>query len=140
MNQPPPVPPEAPESLVQAAPPSPPIADAVAALWQDRALQIFLVLVLLTNLAVFAYLALRFENLPTLMPLHFDSSGTPDRIESKNGIFALPIIGITVFFLNTGLGILLHKRERAATILLAVGTFFVQVLLWVAVINIAGIV
>ena len=74
------------------------------------------------------------------MPLHFDASGTPDRIESKNSIFALPIIGITVFFLNTGLGLLLHNRERAATLMLTTGTLFVQILMWVAIINIAGIV
>ena len=141
MNPSPSVPPEAPESLSLApAPQSPYYADAINALLGDHGLQVLLTLILVANVAVFAYLFLRFENLPNLMPLHFDASGTPDRIESKNGIFALPIIGVTVFFLNTGLGILLHNRERAATLMLAVATLFIQILMWVAVINIVGIV
>jgi hypothetical protein len=52
----------------------------------------------------------------------------------------LPIIGSIVFFLNAGLGVLFHRRERAATILLTIGALFVQVLMWFVVINIAGLV
>jgi len=140
MNQPPPLPPEAPESLNLASAPESTFADAINALIGDHGLQVLLTLILIANVAMFAYLFFRFENLPNLMPLHFDTSGAPDRIEAKNGIFALPIIGVTVFFLNTGLGILLHNRERAATLMLTVGTLFVQILMWVAVINIVGIV
>ena len=141
MPQPPSLPLEAPESLSPPQPAPPAFFDlAIAALWQDRVLQVLLAFVLAANFALFAYLVLRFENLPDPLPLHFDSAGTPDRIESKNGIFALPIIGITVFFLNTGLGVLLHRNERAATILLIAGALFVQALLWIAVINIVGIV
>lgn len=141
MNQPPSLPPEAPESLNPAPPPeSTFFADAVNALLGDHGLQVLLTVILVANVAMFAYLFFRFENLPNLMPLHFDASGAPDRIESKNSIFALPIIGVTVFFLNTGLGILLHNRERAATLMLTAATLFVQILMWIAVINIAGIV
>ncbi len=143
MTQPPSLPPEAPESLAPAPPPPPqPVfhADAINALLGDHGLQVLLALILVANVAMFAYLFFRFENLPNLMPLHFDTAGAPDRIESKNGIFALPIIGVTVFFLNTGLGVLLHSRERAATLMLTAGTLFVEILMWVAVINIAGLV
>jgi len=99
-----------------------------------------LALAFLANLALFGYLALRFASLAESLPLHFDSSGYADRIDPKSGIFALPIIGITVFFLNAGLSVLVHRRERAATILLSIGALCVQVLMWIAVINIAGIV
>ena len=141
MTYPPSLPPEAPESLTPISLPQPSlIVEAIDALWQDRALQILLAAVLIANLALFAYLLLRFDNLPDPLPLHFDSAGAPDRIESKTGIFALPVIGITVFFLNAGLGMLLHRRERAATIMLTIGALFVQTLMWIAVINITGIV
>lgn len=141
MNQPT-LPPEAPESLlVEVEPRTPsPITLVFRELSQDRAYQLLLSLVLLANLALFVYLALRFANLPDLLPLHFDSAGLPDRIDSKNSIFALPVIGLTVLFLNTSLGILLYRQERAVTLLLAVGALFVQLLIWLAVINIAGIV
>jgi uncharacterized membrane protein len=113
---------------------------AIIALWRDRVFLFWLALALLANLALFGYLVLRFDNLPDPLPMHFDSAGLPDRIESKNGIFALPIIGITIFVLNLGLGVLIHRRERAITILLTVGALFVQVLMWLAIINLAELV
>lgn len=112
--------------------------DALTLLWHDHALQVLLALTLLANLALLGYLALRFESLPDLLPLHFDASGLPDRIEAKTGIFALPVIGLMVFVLNTALGVLLHRRERAATNLLAASALLVQVLMGLAAINIAG--
>jgi uncharacterized membrane protein len=104
----------------------------------DRALQILLALTLLANLALLVYLVIRYEALPDPLPLHFDASGLPDRIEAKNGIFALPAIGFIVLVLNTALGILIHRHERAATRLLVAGAMLIQVLLWLAAINIAG--
>lgn len=141
MNLPPSTPPEAPESLVESAPrPPSALANIVQGLWRDRLVQILLALALLANLALFGYLALRFASLAESLPLHFDSTGYADRIDPKIGIFALPIIGITVFVLNAGLGVLIHRRERAASVLLNVGTLCVEILMWVAVINIGGIV
>jgi len=137
MYPPPDFPPEAPESLAQ-KPGS--LTDALGALWRDRLYQALLALALLANLALLTYLAVRYNNLPDRLPLHYDSFGQPDRIEYKNAIFALPIIGVTVFFMNLGLGVLLHRRERAATLVLAIGALFVQVLMWLAVINVAGLV
>ncbi len=107
-------------------------------LLRDHVLQILLALALVVNLALFAYLALRFELLPDNLPLHFDVSGLPDRIDAKSGIFGLPIIGLVVFVLNTVFGTIVHRRQRAATLLLAVSALVVQVLMWVATINIIG--
>jgi hypothetical protein len=41
--------------------------------------------------------------------------------------------------LNTALGILIHRRERAAAILLVASVLLVQVLMWFATINIGGL-
>ncbi len=129
-------PPDAPESLAAPAPPAP---SAFARLRRDRALQGLLALTLAANLALFGYLALRFAALPDPLPLHFDATGLPDRIEAKSKIFGLPMIGLVVLLLNTALGILAHRRERAATLLLAVSALLTQVLLWLATISIGGL-
>jgi len=131
------LPPEAPEALAQPAPPA--ASSALTLLLRDRALQILLVLTLIANLALFGYLALRFDALPDALPMHFDAAGLPDRIESKTGIFGLPIIGLVLLLLNTALGILIHRRERAAAILLVASVLLVQVLMWFATIKIGGL-
>lgn len=93
---------------------------------------------LLVNIGLFGFLVLRYNSLPDPLALHFDAAGLPDRIEAKNGIVALPVIGLIVMVLNTVLGALAYRRERAATILLVIGALFVAVLMWLATINIAG--
>jgi uncharacterized membrane protein len=95
-------------------------------------------LTLAINLALFVFLVIRYNGLPDPLPLHFDVSGLPDRIESKNGILALPAIGLVVFGFNSVLGITAYRRQRAATLLLVVGALCVQMLMWLATLNIAG--
>ncbi len=109
-----------------------------AHLRRDYALLALLALTLLVNLALFAFLLVRYNDLRDPLPLHFDVNGLPDRIESKNGILALPAIGLVVFGLNAVLGILSYRRERAATLMLIFGALFVEVLMWFATINITG--
>ncbi len=110
----------------------------LAWLIRDPILIIFLTLTLAINFTLFAYLALRFESLPDPLPLHFDAAGLPDRIEAKTSIFGLPMIGLVVFALNFFFGILFHRRERGATLLIATGALLVQILIWFAAVNIAG--
>ncbi len=107
-------------------------------LLHDHILQILLALALLVVLALFAYLAVRFDALPDNLPLHFDVSGLPDRIDAKTGIFGLPIIGVVVFAVNAVFGVFAHRQQRAAALLLAVSALLVQILIWFAVINIIG--
>lgn len=104
----------------------------------DRALQILLTIALLVNLGLLAYLALRFEVLPDPLPLHFDASGLPDRIEAKSGIFGLPIIGLIIFVLNAGLGVLVYRWQRAAALLLGAGALIAELLMWFAAISTVG--
>lgn len=138
MNTPPlpPPPPEILEPRGEITAPAP--ASRLALLARDRALQILFALALLSNLALFAYLGLRFDALPDPLPLHFDAAGLADRIEAKSGIFVLPIIGALVLGLNSLLGISAHRRERAATLFLLTGALLTQLLLWFAVSSIIG--
>ncbi len=110
----------------------------VQLLLQDHALQILLALTLAMNLVLLIFLVVRYDALPDPLPLHFDATGLPDRIEPKSGILILPVISLIVMVSNALLGVLVHQKERAATLLLAAGALFVQVLMWLAVINIAG--
>ncbi len=111
---------------------------AVTLLWRDRTLQVSLILALLVNVALLVYLVVRFEALPDPLPLHFDRAGLPDRIEAKTGLFGLPVIGLFVLALNVVIGMLVHRRERAASMLLAASALVVQILMWLATINVVG--
>lgn len=104
----------------------------------DRALQILVALSFLIDVALFVYLLARLEALPELLPLHFDASGFPDRIEAKTGILALPAIGLIVIVLNVFFALIAYRRERGMAILLTASALLMQILLWLAVVNIVG--
>ena len=111
---------------------------AIALLLSDHALQIILVLAVIADVALFAYLLVIFDSLPDPLPLHFDVSGLPDAIDAKNGIFKLPIIGLIVLMANGAFGTIVHRHQRAASLLLAAGALVVQLLLWFAAMSIAS--
>jgi uncharacterized membrane protein len=91
---------------------------------------------LLINLALFIFLAVNFGALPPNVPMHFDLSGQPDRVEPTQMIFALPIIGLIVIVGNLVLGLWVRHRERAAALLLTATAVLIQILIWLATINI----
>ena len=105
---------------------------------RDRALRAVIILAVLIDAALFIYLIARLEALPELLPLHFDATGFADRIETKSSILALPAIGLIVIGLNGLIGLLAYRRERAIAILLAASALLMQVLMWLAVVNIVG--
>ncbi|MCX7838544.1 MAG: hypothetical protein N2559_03690 [Anaerolineae bacterium] len=134
-----PIPPPPPETLVTRAES---VVSHSPSRWvllaRDHTVQVIAALAVLGNVALFIYLGLRFDALPDLITLHFDSSGLPDRIEAKSSIWGVPTIGSIVLVINTVVGIVLHSRERAATILLLTGALLAQILLWLAVHSIVG--
>jgi Protein of unknown function (DUF1648) len=105
---------------------------------RDRTLLVLVALALVVNLALFAYLVIRFDALPDLLPLHFDVLGQADRIEAKTSIFGLPLIGLIVFFLNSAFGALVHRPQRAAALFLTTAGLLVQLLMWIAALSIIG--
>jgi uncharacterized membrane protein len=94
--------------------------------------------ILMTGL--FLWLATVYYQLPDLLPLHFDVYGNPDRIGERSEIFVLPAIGLVVNTVNIGIGLLLRLRLRMvfASYLLWSGALLMQVLLWIAALNITG--
>lgn len=104
--------------------------------WMDPLARLLLILGLIANVALSAYIGLKYRSLPEFLPLHFDASGQVDRIGTRGEIFKLPVIGLIVVVANLVMGFLLHGRERLATYLLFAATILVQVLFWVATLNI----
>ncbi len=104
----------------------------------DYALLALIIATLLINFGLIAFLIVRYDALPDPLPLHFDASGLPDRIDARSGIIALPLIGFIVLSANALLGMLVYRHERGATLLLLVGALCVQLLMWLAMINAAG--
>lgn len=89
-------------------------------------------------LALLLWLGPAYNDLPDLMPLHFDAQGNPDRIGARSEIWILPAIGLIVYLVNISSGLLLRLRFKMdfAANLLWGGAFMVQVLIWLTVWNI----
>ncbi|HBY97296.1 MAG TPA: hypothetical protein DEP84_25715 [Chloroflexi bacterium] len=104
---------------------------------RDRLSLLFLVLVLALNVGLFGFLWLRFNQMPVLVPMHFDTLGQADRIAPRNEIFKLPIIGLIIAGTNLILGLLLRRTLPFATYLLWGGAVLIELLLFVAALNIA---
>ncbi len=112
----------------------------VVQLLQDRYLWALLIIALVVNLGLFAYLIFEVSRnppgIPPLVPLHFDPSGTPDRIEPRDGLFSLAQIGLIIIVGNLALGGFVYRRERLASYILAATSILIQLLLWFAAIQI----
>ena len=104
----------------------------------DRLVHVLLALGLLLNLALFAYIGWRYRALPESLPLHFDSLGQPDRFGVRGEIFKLPVIGLLLLVLNSLFGLTIQRWEKLGAYLLLGMTPVVQVLFWLAVLNIMG--
>ena len=85
--------------------------------------------------ALFAFVCIRYPDLPTRLPLHYTISGLADRFGPPSQSFILPLIGLLALIGNTLAGIAIYRRERMASYVLWGGTIFVQVLLWTGAIN-----
>jgi uncharacterized membrane protein len=106
------------------------------AIGPDRLVHALLALGLLLNLALLAYIGWRYRALPESLPLHFDILGQPDRFGVRSEIFKLPVIGLFLLVLNSLLGLAIQRWEKLGAYLLLGVTPAVQVLFWLAALNI----
>jgi uncharacterized membrane protein len=104
----------------------------------DRLVHVLLTLGLLLNLALFAYIGWRYRALPGSLPLHFDILGQPDRLGMRSEIFKLPAIGLLLWVLNSLFGLAIQRWEKMGTYLLLGVATVVQLLFWLAALNIMG--
>jgi hypothetical protein len=104
----------------------------------DCLVHVFLALGLLLNLALFAYIGWRYRALPESLPLHFDILGQADRFGARREIFKLPTIGLLLLVLNSLFGLAVQRWEKLGAYMLLGVTTVVQVLFWLAALNIMG--
>ncbi len=105
-------------------------------LWRDWGAILLVGAGLLGVLVMFGVLSFRFPIISADIPLHFDVNGMPDRIASKDGLFALPVIGLMTWLFNTFTGIWLYRRvQRGAAYLLWGGALVVQGVMGLALFN-----
>lgn len=104
-------------------------------IWADRPLLSILAMALFFNLALLALLCYRFPVLDPQGPIHFTQileagivRTIPDYIAQSQDLFKLPAFGLVLLGGNFVLGLLLHRRERALALFLAVIALAVQVL------------
>lgn len=120
------------------------LSPSLLAIVRDRYVWALLIIALIANLGLFGYLIFEFRRdppmLPPLVPLHFDVSGEPDRIEPSNALFSLAQIGLIVIVGNASLATFLYRRERLAAYLLSAASIVIQLLLWIAAIQIIRLV
>jgi len=107
-------------------------------IWRDRLAWSLIALGFLTNLALHAYLAFVFDQLPAMLSFHFDVLGQADRVASRTEIVRLPQVAFLMLVLDLGLGFALYRRHRIATYLVWGGGLVLQLLLWGAVFAIIG--
>ncbi len=88
--------------------------------WRDRLAHLLLALGLGANLMMFAYLCWRYP-----------ASGRVD-------VFRLPAMGLVTLIANSSLGVVIHSRQRVGAYLLWGGAIAVQLLSWLAALNIVG--
>ncbi len=107
-------------------------------IWRDRLAWILIALGFLTNLALHAYLAFVFDQLPPTLSFHFDVLGQADRIASRTELVRLPQLAFLMLVLDLGLGFALYRPHRIAAYLVWGGGLVLQLLLWGAVFAIVG--
>jgi hypothetical protein len=105
-------------------------------IWKDRVgLALvggsFAVVLVLTGLLCYYY-----PSLPRLIPLHFDVTGMPDRLDSRGHIFIIPLIGFLASLVNGVLGWMTNRRDRVVSYLVWGGALLVEALVWGAALGI----
>ncbi len=109
-------------------------ARAVAAwpVWRDRVFWLGLLAAFVANFALVAYAIGRYDQLPAIVPMHWNSMGQIDRLAPKAWVFSIPGIGAVILGVNLLLGMVLSFREQFGARLLAWASASAQAGLWFA--------
>lgn len=106
--------------------------------WRDGVAYGLLVLGVLSNALLFAYLCYAFPSLPDLLPLRFTTEGVVEQIGLRTEVLLLPAVSLAVLLANAALGAFLYNRERVGTYLCLGAGVLVQGLTGAAIVRIVG--
>lgn len=106
------------------------------AFWEDRQVQLSLLVAALLNLALLGWLMSIYPDLPALIDLRHDATGALVALSPRHQILFLPLAGLVSGLINLGLGIALYARTTTGARLLQIGSAVVQVLFLVAALTI----
>ena len=98
-----------------------------ARLWADRPARLLFLAGIGLNALLFFYISLVYADLPSRLPLHWNSQGVVDIIGDPIELLRLPVFALGVWLLNVALAWAVRPRERAATIFLLAGGVAAQV-------------
>lgn len=105
-------------------------------IWRDRSFWGMFLLAFAENLILLGFILWRYPALPERLALQFGPGGEIYRIGAKAGLLAVPSIGAAGLFVNALLGLLVHRRERPASLLLGGTSLAIQGVLWLATVGI----
>ncbi len=102
--------------------------------WHDAPALILFWSGALLSLALTGMLYLIYPLLPATLPLRLTAQGAAALQQTRENLFRFPLVGALVWTGHVGLGLLLYRRERFATLLLWGVTLIVEMALWGALI------
>jgi len=101
-------------------------------IWRDRLAQGVLLGGVFGTVMLFGLLLFRYPQLPNLLPLHYDTMGSVDRISPRGDLFTLPVIALLILVANSILGALFYRRERIVSYITWSGSVLVQGIFFLA--------
>lgn len=102
-------------------------------IWRDRTALTLLFLAIALNLALFGLSATRFPAAPAQIALHFDASGSVDRLGEKSQLFVPPVLGLLTLAVSLIFGLVLYRKgETLAAFMLWGGSAAMQLLFFAA--------
>ncbi|NTU83681.1 MAG: hypothetical protein HGA45_30635 [Chloroflexales bacterium] len=106
------------------------------AFWDDRTVRWALGVAALLNLALLGWLMTIYPGLPALLDMRSDAAGAAAALAPRHQILFLPLAGVALGLLNTGLGLTLYGREPVGARLLQIASAGAQLLFAVAALTI----
>lgn len=91
---------------------------------------------LLGVMLIFGVLMISFPDLADVLTVRYNSAGLPDEIREKSVLFRLPVIGLLVWIINGGFGILLTtNRQPIGAYMLWAGAIVVDLLMLLSLVS-----
>jgi hypothetical protein len=122
--------------------PDPTAAAAPArSLWRNRRVQALLLVPVLLNAGLFAYLSGIFPRLPDVVPLRFGAGGEILRTGASLQLFFIPLLALFGWLLNGGLGwyFFRWRNAPATAYLLWTASGGLQVAAWIGLVSLARV-